>query len=126
MIRRIQALAPLLLVAGCAAGSAVVPPAQPVEPTRPTTYSTAGLETVVGRTAAYLQTQFGRPDLDVREGTGRKLQFISPICVLDAYLYPAKGGGEPIVTYLDARRPDGTDLDRASCVAALNAEKQRR
>jgi hypothetical protein len=126
MIKKLKALPPLLLVTGCAAGTAVAPPAAPVEPTRPTTYSTAGLETVVGRTASYLQTHFGRPDLDVREGTGRKLQFVSPICVLDAYLYPARGGGEPIVTYLDARRPDGTDFDRASCVAALNAEKQKR
>ena len=34
--------------------------------------------------------QFGTPDLDVREGTARKLQFLGPACVLDAYLYPPR------------------------------------
>jgi hypothetical protein len=49
------------------------------------------------------------------------------VCVLDAYLYPpASGRGEAIVTYIDARRPDGTDFDRASCLAALTAQKQVR
>lgn len=125
MIGRLKPLPPLLLLAGCVSANPERPAAAP-EPTRPTTYNTAGLETVVGRTAAYLQANFGRPDLDVREGKARKLQFASPVCVLDAYLYPAKGGGEPIVTYVDARKPDGTDFDRASCVAALKAEKQKR
>jgi hypothetical protein len=61
---------------------------------------------------------FGQPDADIREGTARKLQFAGPICVLDAYLYP-NGGEPPRVTYLDAREPDGSTIDRASCVAAL-------
>jgi hypothetical protein len=85
----------------------------------PPRYSPTGLENVVGRTARYLESQFGRPDLDIREGPARKLQFSGPACVLDAYLYPPKGGGDPIVTYVDARRLDGTDFDRASCAAAL-------
>jgi hypothetical protein len=81
--------------------------------------TSTGLEAVLGRTARALETLFGRPGLDVREGNARKLQFAGPACVLDAYLYPPKGGGEPIVTHLDARLPDGRDLDRASCVASL-------
>ena len=44
--------------------------------------------------------------------------------MLDAYLYPARGGGEPIVTYVDARLPDGRDFDRASCVAALTKARE--
>ena len=74
-----------------------------------------GAPTGVGSTVPSL---FGEPDADVREGTVRKLQFQSGICVLDAYLYPS-GSGEPKVTYLDAREPDGSTIDRASCVAAL-------
>ncbi len=85
-----------------------------------------GLEAVMGRTASVITGQLGTAALDVREGDARKLQFAGPICVLDAYLYPPSGRGEPIVTYVDARRPDGTDFDRASCLAALTAQRQVR
>jgi hypothetical protein len=120
--RKYASLAAMLLVAGCAAKGAeaptVAPPPRAVQ--RPiVSYHSTGLENVIGRTAATLEAQFGRPGLDVREGPARKLQFAGPACVLDAYLYPPKGGGEPIVTHLDARLPDGRDFDRASCVAAL-------
>jgi hypothetical protein len=73
----------------------------------------------MGQSAADLTRTFGNPDADVREGTARKLQFKGPICVLDTYLYPAKDGGDPTVTYVDTRQPDGSPIDRASCVAAL-------
>lgn len=116
-----------LLLGGCVS-SRVEPPAPPppVQPARPATYSVGGLETVMGRNARALEGLFGRPDLDVREGTARKLQFISPVCVLDTYLYPPRGGGDPIVTYIDARLPDGRDMDRASCVAALSKREEAR
>jgi hypothetical protein len=119
--RTAAALGAMLVVAGCASGSAA-PPAKvaPRAVERPVSYTSTGLEAVLGRTARMLEAQFGKARLDVREGTARKLQFAGPACVLDAYLYPpAAAGGEPIVTHLDARRPDGTDFDRASCVAAL-------
>jgi len=118
--------AALLLLAGCVSAQADAPAPAPVQPARPAGYSTVGLATVIGRTARFLEAQFGRPDLDVREGTARKLQFLGPACVLDAYLYPPKGGGEPIVTHVDARLPDGRDIDRASCVAALGRRQQAR
>lgn len=110
------ALLPLAaLLAGC--GGAIVPgPRSAGSVAAP--YTTAGLERVIGQDAAGLTTLFGRPDADFREGSARKLQFQSGICVLDAYLYP-KGSGEPRVTYVDAREPDGSAIDRASCVAAL-------
>jgi hypothetical protein len=81
-------------------------------------YTSVGLERVLGQNAAGLTKLFGTPDADIREGTARKLQFQSRICVLDTYLYP-KDGAEPQVTYVDAREPDGSAIDRASCVAAL-------
>lgn len=80
----------------------------------------------MGRTAGVITGLFGKADLDVREGNARKLQFAGPACVLDAYLYPPEGGGEPIVTHIDARLPDGGDMDRASCVAALSRREQAR
>ena len=115
-------LALLILLGGCVAPAAKEAAPAPVAAAPPPRYSPNGLESVVGRTAAHLQAQFGRAQLDVREGTARKLQFASPICVLDAYLYPARAGGEPIVTHVDARLPDGRDIDRASCVAALHSQ----
>ena len=117
---RAASLASMLLLAGCASRATEAPPVAPKAVQRPiASYHSTGLENVIGRTAAPLEAQYGRPGLDVREGPARKLQFAGPACVLDAYLYPPKGGGEPIVTHLDARLPDGRDFDRASCVAAL-------
>lgn len=116
-MRTIAALTGLLMAAGCAAPvtrpQLVTPP-----PVAPAPYTSIGLERVLGQDAAGLARLFGPPDADVREGAARKLQFASGICVLDAYLYP-KGSAEPRVTYLDAREPDGSTIDRASCVAAL-------
>lgn len=108
-----------LLAAGCTSTKAPRPQATPRPIEKPVAYMTTGLEAIVGRTARMLEAHLGKARLDVREGTARKLQFSGPACVLDAYLYPPKAGGEPIVTHVDARRPDGTDFDRASCVAAL-------
>jgi hypothetical protein len=108
-----------LAVAGCAPTTQVTqaPAAAPPPPMR-----MLGLESVVGKTAAALEAQFGRPDLDVREGIARKLQYSGPACVLDAYLYPPTAGAAPVVTYVDARMLDGRDMDRASCIAALHQQ----
>jgi hypothetical protein len=79
-----------------------------------------GLESVIDKDAAALVRQFGKPQLEVREGDMRKLQFAGDPCVLDVYLYPLRPGSEPVATYVDARRAsDGRDVDRASCIAAL-------
>jgi hypothetical protein len=111
----------LLLAPGCVAPETAKPVARHAAPLPPPPprYNPIGLEGVIGRTAKFLEGQFGSPQLDLREGPARKLQYGGPACVLDVYLYPPKGAGEPIATYVDARRPDGGDFDRASCVAAL-------
>ena len=120
IFRKAAPLAAMLVLAGCASTSAA-PPVRtaPRAVERPVSYTSTGLEAVLGRTARMLEVQLGKPRLDVREGPARKLQFAGPACVLDAYLYPPKASGEPIVTHIDARMPDGRDFDRASCVAAL-------
>ena len=79
-----------------------------------------GLEKVIGSDEQTLVRLFGHPRLDVIEPVGRKLQFIGAPCILDAYLYAEKGGRE-VVTHVDARRRDGAAVDRAACVAALQA-----
>lgn len=119
LARRVSAL-PLVLALAACVPSVAQQPVTPAVLTNPIPANYAGLDGVMGRDAAALERAFGRPDLDVREGSARKLQFSSGLCVLDAYLYPPGGRGEPVVTYVDARRPDGSDFDRASCVAALN------
>ena len=120
---RAAGLALSLLLAGCVASPAPRPSAAAAPPPPPV-ISATGLQAVIGRTASALAAQFGNADLDVREGSARKLQFVGPACVLDTYLYPPAGGGEPIVTHVDARLPDGRDMDRASCVAALQAGRK--
>ena len=104
-----------LMLAGC---GEIVPPSAPSAVAPPRMTSTL-LNRVMGQTAAGLTQLFGAPDEDVREGTARKLQFQGSFCVLDTYLYPSRGAKEPTVTYLDARQPDGSPIDRSSCVSAL-------
>ena len=110
-------LAVLAALAGCVSPSAEAPPvaaaAAPVVLT--------GLDGVMGSNARGLVAQFGRPDLELSEGRTHKLQFLGAACVLDAYLLPPRSGAEPVVIHVDARQPDGREMDRASCVAALTA-----
>ncbi|GAA0735641.1 hypothetical protein [Sphingomonas japonica] len=116
-MKSIIALLALAAVSACAAipqPTAGTPP----PPSRPS-YTTVGLERVLGHNAQALVQLFGQPDADLEEGPGRKLQFASDICVLDAYLYADQRGGVPTVRHIDARQRDGAAIDRASCVAAL-------
>lgn len=117
------AAAVLLPLAGCGAGSAPPPVtrAAPIPVPQP---GMAALTTVIGQNAAALISQFGRPQLDVSEGSARKLQFGSAICVLDAYLYPPKSGrGEATVTFAETRQRDGKPIDQSSCAAAIRASR---
>lgn len=114
------------LALGACGGEGVIPPPRagyvPVPSARPLPAAPvpANLAAVQGATAPRLIARFGKPQLDMTEGTARKLQFAGPICVLDTYLYP-QSRGEPVVTHIDARQRDGRPIDEASCVAALSA-----
>lgn len=118
---RLWILAGALALAACgesappvrSAGHVPVPTYTPIQPNAP-----ASVSAISGQPAGRLIAQFGKPHLDMTEGNARKLQFVGPICVLDAYLYP-KGRGEPVVTYVDTRQRSGGPIDQASCVAAL-------
>lgn len=102
-----------------------VPPTFPARPPQtgfraPQVQHAPGLEGVIQQNGTNLVRQFGTPRLDVREGDTRKLQFSGSACVLDVFLYPLREGGEPVATYVEARRAsDGQEVDRAACVAAL-------
>jgi hypothetical protein len=135
------ALLPLaLLVSSCGGGGAApggktaqvrsAPPPTRVTPSRPgpsrpvqrpaaQVQTIPGLEGVIGADALQLGRVFGTPRLDVIEDDARKMQWTGTACILDVYLYPQAGGAKPTATYVDARRGDGRDVDRAACVAAL-------
>lgn len=124
---RIAAILPLVVVSACATVPPAAPP--PLAVTRSPPMLPTGLDRVLGQTAHGLTSLFGEANQDVREAQGaRRLQFSGPICILDAYLYPPKSNesAEATVTYVDARQPDGRDIDRASCVAALTRRKEAR
>jgi hypothetical protein len=121
----------MLLLAGSVSAQEARPmarpaarPPAPVErtaasfPARPIAVA-RGLESVIGKDISALKRQFGEPRLDVVEVYGRKLQFVGKPCILDAFLYPESKGGREVVTYVDARRSDGTAVDRAACIEAL-------
>ena len=115
--------AALTVVAGCTAVS-TPPPVTRAAPLPVPQPGMAALTTVMGQSANALIAQFGRPQLDVSEGSARKLQFGSPICVLDAYLYPPKSGrGDATVTFAETRQRDGRPIDQSSCAAALKASR---
>lgn len=104
--------------------STIIPPTVPPRPTpgfrAPQVQHAPGLEGVIEQNTGALVRQFGSPRLDVREGDARKLQFSGTACVLDVFLYPLRQGGEPVATYVEARRAsDGQEVDRAACVQAL-------
>lgn len=115
-MNRLLALSLLALVAGCAAPQGNVPPPAAAPPRAPLPANLGG---VIGRDARGLVALFGPADQDVRAMTARRLQFAGPVCVLDAYLYAKDGKGDPVVTWIDTRTPAGADIDRASCIAAL-------
>ncbi len=110
----------LALLAGC------VGPGRPTPPVTERPGPQAGHPVVdpddplMGRTASSLIALFGRPALDIHEGSARKLQFTGTSCVLDLYLYAQRRGGEQVSTHADARLPDGRDADRDACAASLS------
>jgi hypothetical protein len=122
LISKSAALVTGLLLAGCVPRTVEAPAPRA---SALVVLSTPQLQEVMGSSAAQLIARFGEPRLDVREGTARKLQFATPVCVLDVYFYPS-GQREPVVTHVDSRLPDGRDIDRSSCVSALSAQRQRR
>lgn len=116
---------PLIAMAALSAcGAAVPPPKTTPPPVRPAPNPYLGASPgapvdIAGKDARALTSLFGQPRLDVREGTGRKLQFVNDRCVLDAYLYAPRTGSEAVVTYAEARDRAGVDMAATACSALL-------
>jgi hypothetical protein len=120
---RVAYLLALLPLAACGPAEVRPAPAAPVPVPSPVGVAPvpgAAPFAIEGASAQRLIAQFGAPQVDLKEGAGRKLQFLGPACVLDAYLYPPqRGRGDATVRHIDTRRRDGAPIDQASCVAAL-------
>lgn len=114
-MRRYFVLSLALLLAACA--SAPRPPVvEAGPPPAPTPQAARGLH---GLTPQELVGHFGRPALQIHEGTSMKLQFRGRRCVLDAYLYPSGSSGTLRVTHIDTRTLSGNDMDQAACILDL-------
>jgi hypothetical protein len=90
----------------------------PAPPAAPLPQSVQVLSDVLGFTAPQMIGRFGSPALQVREGSGLKMQWRGVACVLDAYFYPGTGNVDR-VTHVDARLHSGADASQAACIAAL-------
>jgi hypothetical protein len=112
-MRRSLALSVVLFAAACAPRpqAASIPTPTPAPQPR----QDNGLN---GLNAQQLVDRFGRPALQIHEGSSIKLQFRGSRCVLDTYLYPSRDG-QLRVTYIDTRMPSGADMNQAACIAAL-------
>lgn len=120
-----------LALGGCAssAGDRYVrsaPAAPPVQQgstfRAPQVMQGSGVESVIGARADALLARFGRARIDMAEGDARKLQFASPGCVLDIYLYPLTSGAAPVATHVEARnRQGGGEAHRAICIAEVES-----
>jgi hypothetical protein len=103
-----------LLAAACS----TVPASKPVPVAVTPTARPSG--DLVGLTVHDLGQRFGQPRFQVQEGPGTKLQWAGGGCVLDVYLYPpASGQGVTRVTFADARRPSGAEIDVRSCLSLM-------
>lgn len=120
--RRLAAIAGLALTLGACAGPAIpratppraTPPPAAITPPRPTQNNS-----LIGQNANAALGLFGKPRLDIAEGTGRKLQFAGVACILDIYYYAPKAGADALATHVDARTPDGRDVNVPGCIEAL-------
>ncbi|WP_033074390.1 hypothetical protein [Sphingopyxis sp. MWB1] len=120
MIRSVPCLALFgglsLALAGCT--NAVPRPKTP-GPVTTTPAKPVQTNSLIGSSADAVGRMFGSPRLDIREGAGRKMQFSGTACTLDLYLYAPREGTAAVTTHVDARTPDGRDMDVNRCVEAL-------
>ena len=107
MVRNL-AFPALVLLSACA--TSAPPVATPVA-------APSGLARLQGRDVAAVLALLGPASLDRSEGPARQLQFVRPACVLDVYFYPA--GGRLAVNGAAARKPDGSRIEPAACLALL-------
>ena len=116
-MRKSLALSLILFATACAPRPEAASTPAVVTPTAPPSQ----LGGLYGLSVQELASRFGKPALQIHEGSSVKLQFRSARCVLDAYLYPSSRDGQLRVTYVDTRLPSGADMNQAACISALQS-----
>lgn len=118
---RLAAIAGLALTLGACAGPAIPRPATPAgrPAPAPTVVRPVQNNALIGSSADAIGRMFGKPQLDVTEGAGRKLQFAGSNCILDIYFYAPRAGANPVATHVDARTPDGRNAEVNSCAQSF-------
>ena len=118
---RLAAIAGLALTLGACAGPAIPRPAAPAgrPPPAPTVVRPVQNNALIGSSADAIGRMFGKPQLDVTEGAGRKLQFAGSNCILDIYFYAPRAGANPVATHVDARTPDGRNAEVNGCAQSF-------
>jgi hypothetical protein len=107
----------ILALAGCqggAGGSAGPRTVASVDPAR-----------VMGLSAGELRSRLGEAELTQRAADGQLWQYRSDQCVFDMVLYPDGAGGEPRVSYTEARRRDGGSIAPARCLGQVVSQRGR-
>lgn len=126
MMRSLATLAFALSLSACAASPNYVrsaptasTPAQPTSTPRPPRIA-RDTDGIIGERASALTRRFGEARIDLAEGDAHKLQFASPTCVLDIFLYPLEAGSPPVATHVETRlREGGGAVDASACVAEV-------
>ena len=118
---RLAAIVGLALTLGACAGPAIPRPATPAgrPPPTPTVVRPVQNNALIGSSADAIGRMFGKPQLDVTEGAGRKLQFAGSNCILDIYFYAPRAGANPVATHVDARTPDGRNAEVNGCAQSF-------
>ena len=116
-MRRYIPVSLILFAAACAPRPQAASIPAVVTPTAPPSQ----LGGLYGLNVQELASRFGKPALQIHEGSSVKLQFRGPRCILDAYLYPSSRDGQLRVTYVDTRMPSGADMNQAACISALQS-----
>ena len=116
-MRRSLAVSLMVFAAACAPRPQATTSVPAPAPERPAPVKQSSL---YGLSPQELGGHFGKPYLQIREGSSVKLQFRGAQCILDAYLYPARDG-QLRVTYVDTRRASGENMNQAACISALES-----
>ncbi|MBI1237991.1 MAG: hypothetical protein GC199_01475 [Alphaproteobacteria bacterium] len=113
-----------LVLAGCQTpgGAARQPEVGGTRPASPTLVRREGpvpsLDALRGASPRTLESLLGEPNLRRRDPGAELWQYASPECVLLLVLYPAEGGGEFTVRYLEASPGGAGEAALRACVAA--------
>ena len=82
------------------------------------------VERLMGANEGTLHNLLGPHQFRRRDPPARLLRYRVKVCLLDLFLYPGEGG-ELRVTHVEARGPDGKDIEIAPCLDSIVEARQK-